>query len=60
MWITSSCMLPVSPDPGFMGVETKRRSGTTVGDPIEKNTAGEFYARKEGDLYVGSVKGNLG
>ena len=60
MWITSSCMLPVSPDPGFREVETKRRSGTTVGDPIETNTAGEFYARKEGDLYVGSVKGNLG
>ena len=53
-------MLPVSPDPGFREVETKRRSGTTVGDPIETNTAGEFYARKEGDLYVGSVKGNLG
>ena len=31
-----------------------------MGDPIETNTAGEFYARKEGDLYVGSVKGNLG
>ena len=60
MWIASSCMLLVSPDPRFQGVETKRRSGTTVGDPIETNTAGEFYARKEGDLYVGSVKGNLG
>ena len=41
-------------------METKRQSGTAVGNPIETNTAGEFYARKEGDLYVGSVKGNLG
>ena len=56
MWITSSCTPPVSPEPGCRGVETKRRSGTTVGDPIETNTTGEFYAKEEGDLYVGSVK----
>ena len=28
-----------------------------MGDPIETNTAGEFYARKDGYLIVGSVKG---
>ena len=31
-----------------------------MGDPIETNIAGEFYVRKDGDLNVGSVKGNLG
>ena len=31
-----------------------------MGDPIETNTAGEFYARKDGYLIVGSVKGNIG
>ena len=31
-----------------------------MGDPIETNTAGEFYARKNGHLIVGSVKGNIG
>ena len=33
--------------------------GTTVGDPIEANAAGEIFYRDE-DLIVGSVKGNLG
>ena len=33
--------------------------GTTVGDPIEANAAGEVFHRSD-DLIVGSVKGNLG
>jgi len=33
--------------------------GTTVGDPIEANAAGEVFHRSD-DLVVGSVKGNLG
>ena len=33
--------------------------GTTVGDPIEANAAGEVFNRSD-DLIVGSVKGNLG
>ena len=58
MRITSSRMLPVSPDPGFRGVETQHRSETAV-DPVKTDAAGEFYAWRNGDLYVGSVKGNL-
>ncbi|KAJ7609191.1 hypothetical protein DFH06DRAFT_1247461 [Mycena polygramma] len=34
-------------------------TGTSVGDPIEANAAGEIFARKE-YLDVGTVKGNLG
>lgn len=34
-------------------------SGTTVGDPIEANAAGEIFARED-EVYVGSVKGNTG
>ncbi|KAJ6487079.1 hypothetical protein C8R47DRAFT_951995, partial [Mycena vitilis] len=34
-------------------------TGTSVGDPIEANAAGEIFARQE-HLDVGSVKGNLG
>ena len=33
--------------------------GTTVGDPIEANAAGEVFRRND-ELIVGSVKGNLG
>ena len=33
--------------------------GTTVGDPIEANAAGEIFHRSD-DLIIGSVKGNLG
>ena len=31
-----------------------------MGDPLEVNAAGEFYARKDDHLIVGSVKGNIG
>lgn len=31
-----------------------------MGDPLEANAAGEFYARKDDHLIVGSVKGNIG
>ena len=31
-----------------------------MGDPLETNVAGEFYARKNDHLIVGSVKGNIG
>ena len=31
-----------------------------MGDPLEVNAAGEFYARKGDHLIVGSVKGNIG
>ncbi|KAJ7200302.1 hypothetical protein GGX14DRAFT_572065 [Mycena pura] len=34
-------------------------TGTSVGDPIEANAAGEIFARGE-DLNVGTVKGNIG
>ena len=53
-------MLRVSSNLRFPAVETKRRPGTSVGDPLEVNAAGEFYARKDGHLIVGSVKGNIG
>lgn len=33
--------------------------GTSVGDPIEANAAGELFSRKD-DVLIGSVKGNLG
>ena len=47
--ITSYCSL----DPAFA------TTGTTVGDPIEANAAGEVFHRDD-DIIVGSVKGNLG
>ena len=31
-----------------------------MGDPLEANAAGEFYARKDDHLIIGSVKGNIG
>jgi hypothetical protein len=34
--------------------------GTSVGDRIEANAAGEIFARDTDSVPVGSVKGNLG
>ena len=31
-----------------------------MGDPLEANATGGFYARKDDHLIVGSVKGNIG
>ena len=60
MWITSSYTLRVGSGLRFLGEVAKRRLGTSVGDPIETNTAGEFFARKDDHLVIGSVKGNVG
>lgn len=34
-------------------------TGTPVGDPIESNSGGELFGR-DGELLVGSIKGNFG
>ncbi|KAF5356753.1 hypothetical protein D9756_006516 [Leucocoprinus leucothites] len=35
-------------------------TGTSVGDPIEANAAGEIFCKNESRIKVGSVKGNIG
>jgi len=60
MWTTLNYTLRVSSNLGFRRAEAKCQSGTSVGDPLEANAAGEFYARKDDHLIIGSVKGNIG
>ncbi|KAF9653249.1 hypothetical protein BDM02DRAFT_3182788 [Thelephora ganbajun] len=47
-------------DPNDVDYVELHATGTSVGDPLEANAAGEFYARKDDHLIVGSVKGNIG
>jgi Beta-ketoacyl synthase, C-terminal domain len=52
-------MLQVSSQPSLCSAQFDSVSGTAAGDPAEANWVGEAF-RREDELLIGSVKGNIG